>query len=234
MTDVLARERLHRDRFDTSKDTIASRFERQVEAVPDELALVTDDISLSYRELDLKASHIAAVLASLPSRDRPIALLMKDEAVRIAAMLGALKANRIFIPLAPDSPQQWITNIVEDSGAALILVDDSTCSIAELSATGRVAVLEIAHLTRSSNPFVVNPTVSPDDTAYIVYTSGSTGRPKGVAISHRRLIRSCDVRWSMFGLRRNDRVANLRSGGVASGVTFVFLPLLCGGRLYPF
>ena len=60
-----------------------------------------------YRALDLKASRIAAVLASLPSqRDRPIVLFMKDEAARIATMLGALKANRIFIPLAPDSPRE--------------------------------------------------------------------------------------------------------------------------------
>jgi len=115
MTDVFAQEWLHRDGFDTSKDTIASRFERQVEAVPDELALVTDDISLSYRELDLKASHIAAALASLPSDDLPIALLMKDEAARIAAMLGALKVNRIFIPLAPNLPGKWVARVLEDS-----------------------------------------------------------------------------------------------------------------------
>ena len=111
MTDVLAREWLHRDRFDTSKDTIVSRFERQVAAAPDKLAVVTDEALLSYRELDLKANHIAAVLASLPSqRDRPIALLMNDDAARVATMLGALKANRIFIPLAPNSPGKWVTS----------------------------------------------------------------------------------------------------------------------------
>ena len=109
-------------------------------------------------------------------------------------MLGALKANRIFIPLAPDSPQKWITHVIEDSGTAQIIVDSSTRSIAELAATGSVTVMEVEHLTRSLQPFVADRTASPDDTAYIVYTSGSTGRPKGVAISHRRLIRSCDVR----------------------------------------
>ena len=164
-------------------------------AVPDKLAIVTDEISLTYRALDLKASRIAAVLASLPSqRDRPIVLFMKDEAARIAAMLGALKANRIFIPLAPNSPEKWMTQVIENSGTAQIIVDSSTRSIAELAATGGVTVMEVEQLARSSEPFVADRTASPDDTAYIVYTSGSTGRPKGVANSHRSLIRPSDVR----------------------------------------
>ena len=118
---------------------------------------------------------------------------MKDEAARIAAVLGALKANRIFIPLAPNSPEPWVNRVIEDSGTALIIVDGSTRSIAELAATDNVAVVEVGQLARSLEPFVADPTASPDDTAYIIYTSGSTGQPKGVAISHRSIIRSSHV-----------------------------------------
>ena len=143
-SDVLDEQRCLRN--DTSdKDTITSRFERQVAAVPDKLALVTDEISLTFRELDRKASRIAAELASLPChRDQPIALFMKNEAARIAAMLGALKANRIFIPLAPNSPEKWLTQVIEDSGAAQIIVDSSTSSIAELAAAARRRILIVA------------------------------------------------------------------------------------------
>src|SRR5690349_12631785 len=96
------------DTSDSSEDTITSRFERQVAAVADKLAIVTDEISLTYRALDLRASRIAAALASLsPQRERPLAIFIKDEAVRITAMLGVLKASRIIIPLAPNSPQKW-------------------------------------------------------------------------------------------------------------------------------
>jgi acyl-CoA synthetase (AMP-forming)/AMP-acid ligase II len=134
---------------DDSSDnyTITSRFERQVAAVPDKLALVIDGISLTYRALDLKASRIAAVLASLPSpRDRPIALFMRDKVARIAAMLGALKANRIFISLAANSPEQWVTQVIEDSGTAQIIVDNSTRTVAKLAATGSVSVMEVEQL----------------------------------------------------------------------------------------
>ena len=149
MTNVIAQQCSGDETSDDSEDTIASRFERQVAAVPDKLALVTDEISLTYRALDLMANRIAAALASLPSQpDRPIVLFMQDDAARIAAMLGVLKANRIFIPVAPDSPQKWLTQVLEDSGAAHIIVDSSTRSIAELVATGSVTVIEVEQLAR--------------------------------------------------------------------------------------
>jgi amino acid adenylation domain-containing protein len=235
MTDVLAQERPRDNSLVNSEDTILSRFERQVTAVPDKLAIVTDKISLTYRALDLKASRIAAALTSLPSqRESPIALFIKDEAARNATMLGVLKANRIFIPLAPDSPHKWVTQVIEDSGTAHLIVDNSTHSIAGLAATSGVNVIEVEHLAQSLLPFLSDRVASADDTAYIVYTSGSTGRPKGVALSHRSIIRSSDVRNLIAVVRRSDRHANLRSSGVSSGILNSLLPLLSGGCLFPF
>jgi amino acid adenylation domain-containing protein len=234
MTNVLEQQWSHKT-SDVSEDTIASRFERHVEAVPDKLAIVTDEISLTYRELDLKASRIAAALALLRSpRDQPIALLMGDKVTRIAAMLGALKANRIFIPLAPDSPENWVTQVIEDSGTAQVIIDNSTRSIAELAATGSVTVREVGQLARPLDPLVAHRIASPDDTAYIVYTSGSTGRPKGVAISHRSFIHRCDVRHLLFGVGRGDRHAYLASSVGGAMVTYSLLPLLSGLSLFPF
>ena len=150
MTDVLERQLSLTDSSDESEHTIVSQFERQVAAVPHKLALVTDETSLSYRALDLKARRIAAGLAALPAqRDRPVMLFMKDEAARVAAMLGVLRANRIFIPIAADSPAQWLTQVIEDSGTAQIIVDSSTRSIAKRAAIGSVTVLEAEQLAHS-------------------------------------------------------------------------------------
>jgi acyl-CoA synthetase (AMP-forming)/AMP-acid ligase II len=122
-------------------------------------------------------------------------------------MLGALKANRIFIPLAPNSLEKWVTRVIEDSRAARVIVDDSTRSVAEVAATGGITVIEIEQLAQSSAPFLADRTVSPGDTAFVVYTSGSTGRPKGVAISHRSLVRNCDSRNLIARIRDGDRYA---------------------------
>jgi non-ribosomal peptide synthetase component F len=66
---------LRDDTPDNSEDTITLRFERQVAAAPDKLAVITDEISLTYRALDLKQHHAhstetAAMPALVTSVDR--------------------------------------------------------------------------------------------------------------------------------------------------------------------
>jgi hypothetical protein len=93
-SDVLEQQWLRNDTSDNSEDTITSRFERQAAAVSDKLAIVTEEISLTYRALDLKASRIAAALTLLPSqRDQPIMLFIQDEAARVAAKLLLLTTS---------------------------------------------------------------------------------------------------------------------------------------------
>jgi thioesterase domain-containing protein len=55
-----------------------------------------------------------------------------------------------------------------------------------------------------------------------------------VAESHRRVLRSGDVRNQLAGVRRSDRFANVRSIGLSSWVRHSLSPLLSGGCLLPF
>src|SRR6185312_6082077 len=234
MTDVIEKKYL-RDTSESSEDTIVSRFERQVAATPDKPAIVTDDISLSYRTLDLQANRIAAALISRRSGEsRPVVIFMGDELARVAVMLGTLKAHHIFIPLAPNAPGKWVREIIEDSGAGVIIADRFTRSVAEQAVPSDVIILEAEHLGDGCEPVTVQNSGLADDAAYIVYTSGSTGRPKGVAMSHRGLIRRNDIRNAIFSLEAFERSANFRSSAVSAGLNATLLPLLSGGCLYPF
>ena len=235
MTNVRKRELAHCDTQNDPEDTIASRFERQAAATPRNLAIVTEETSITYGELNSKADRIAAILISLPSTpDKPIAVLVRDEILRAAAILATFKASRILIPLSLDFPGGWLSQVIEDSRAAHIIVDNSTCSVTEHLTSTSVTVLDVEALARSSEETVAHPTASPDDPAYIIYTSGSTGRPKGVVNSHRSFTRRGDVRHSAFGLSSSDRYGNVRSGGVSSGFNNALMPLLAGACLFPF
>lgn len=219
----------------SSEETIASRFEQQVAALPDKLAVVTDATSLTYRALDLQARRIAAGLASLPSdNSRPVVIFVSGEMACVAAMLGALKANRIFIPLAPSSPEGWVGEVTKDSGSSQIIADSGTRSIARQAAVNGVVVLEFEQLVNNGDKAVIDSSGHADDAAYVVYTSGSTGRPKGVAITHRGLLRRNDIRNALFPFNCFDRSANLRSSASSAGINATLLPLLSGGCLFPF
>src|SRR5690242_15553931 len=82
------------------EDTIASAFERQAAATPDNPAVVTEHRKVTYGELNATAEKIAVGLGSTArAPDRPVALMMREGPNLIAAMLGAAKTGRIFIPL---------------------------------------------------------------------------------------------------------------------------------------
>lgn len=236
MTDVIDQRHLQRDTSEKSEeDTTVSRFLRQVAATPDKQAIVTDEISLSYRTLDLRADRIAAALVSRRSgQSRPVVIFVSGELTCVAAILGALKANRIFIPLASSSPEGWVGEVIKDSGSTQVIVDSSTRSIAERAALNDVTILDIEQLVNSRKKLEIHNTSLADDAAYIVYTSGSTGRPKGVVVTHRGLLRRDDIRNEIFPFKCFERSANLRSSATSAGINATLLPLLSGGCLFPY
>ena len=127
-------------------------------AIPDKLAIITDEISLTYRALDLKAGRVAAVLTSLPYPTTGLSYSSSRTRRLESEMLGALKAGRIFIPVMPNSPEKWIAQVIEDSETAQIIVDRSTRSTAERATTGRRHFIEIDEFAQSMGPCVTDRT----------------------------------------------------------------------------
>src|SRR5262245_3876854 len=216
-------------------DTIGTSFERQAAATPDNLAVVTDELSLTYRELDVMASRIAGGLAILPSdSDRPIALLMSEGPLLYAAMLGAAKAGRIFFVLAVTSPEPWLSALVAESSAACILTDSSWYAVAVRVAGTKATVLEVERIGALAVPAMAELARSPNAPACIVYTSGSMGRSKGVLLSHRGLLHRQDLQVEFLRLQSADRVANLLSTSTSAGLGNVLAPLCAGACVFPF
>jgi len=55
----------------------------------------------------------------------------------------------------------------------------------------RIDLIDVAAIPRAAAAAWHQPTVMPDDLAYLQYTSGSTSTPKGVMITHRNVIHHC-------------------------------------------
>ena len=84
--------------------SISARFEEQVVANRERLAVSAADRSLSYGALNEAANRVArAVLATAPHTDT-VAVLIGQGASVIVAMLGVLKAGKIFVPLDTRQP----------------------------------------------------------------------------------------------------------------------------------
>lgn len=210
--------------------TLVDLFEQQVERTPDSIALVFDEQSLSYAELNGRANRLAHHLITLGLRPETLVGICVERSLEmVIGLLAILKAGGAYLPLDPEYPRARMVFMLEDAGASLVL------STRRLAARVPEFAGEILWLDESAPPGGMaseNPgvAVAPEHLAYVNYTSGSTGRPKGVEIIHRAVLRLvCNADYCRFG---SDRVFLQFAPVSFDAATFeIWGALLHGARL---
>lgn len=218
-----------------SDESLAGPFERVAATHRVRTAIVSDKRQLTYADLNTIANRLAhTIVAQGGAPGDRVAILMEHDAPAIAAMIAALKADRIVVALNPTHPPARLRELMEDSEPSVLVNDANTRNLAteiaglkcpvvgfeEHSAHGPDSNLPIAR--RASHP------------AFLAYTSGSTGRPKAVMMTHRQLHRNALIHTEAMDYTSSDRMPlfGALSGGQA--VTMTWCALLAGAALYPF
>ncbi len=143
---------------------IHTRFAEVAARVPDSPAVTWAGGVLSYRDLDAAANRLAgALVARGVGSETPVAINLSRGPQYIVAMLAALKAGAMYVPLEPGMPAERVNSILRQSGATTVIDETFTAD-----GHGDVAPVE----------------VDPRRAAYVVFTSGTTGEPKGVIGTH--------------------------------------------------
>src|ERR1041385_5550440 len=115
------------NRFDNS---ISAEFERTVLQYPERLAVRSKSYDLTYAELNAFANRVArAILKRRGTGQEPVAILLDDDAPKVAAILGVLKAAKIYIPMDPSFPTASLAEVLDDSQASLIVTDRKNLSL---------------------------------------------------------------------------------------------------------
>ncbi|WP_394775338.1 amino acid adenylation domain-containing protein, partial [Flavobacterium sp.] len=166
-----------------SKDkTIIDLFEEQVEKTPNEIAVVFDDIEISYKVLNEQANQLGAYLRNHYDiqPDDLVGIKLERSERMMTAIFGILKSGAAYVPIDLAYPQSRIEYIEKDSNSKVIIDEAVLASFYKEQQDYSTSNIEKNNSSK--------------DLAYVIYTSGTTGNPKGVMVEHRNATALID--WS--------------------------------------
>ena len=203
-------------------------FEEQAEKSPAAIALVEEDRSLSYRELNARANQLAHHLWEMGVRpEARVAILLERSMELVIAELAALKCGAAYMPLDRNAPSGRQAMMIEDCQAEVVL----TVKGEKVPAVAGVRRVDLEGTEgREEEMPNLGLEVRSKTAAYVIYTSGSTGQPKGVVIPHcaigRLALNNCYASFEV-----GDRVAFTSNPAFDASTMEVWAPLLHGGCL---
>ncbi|EYU13214.1 non-ribosomal peptide synthetase, partial [Photorhabdus aegyptia] len=207
-------------------------FEQQVGRTPDATALIYEEQTLSYTELNARANRLAhelIVLGVIP--DQRVAICMARSPTMIVSILAVLKASGAYVPLDPSYPGARLAHILDDIAPLIVLADKAGYAALGEKALDGVIVLDPNTSVNQldSNPTI--PTLTSRHLAYVIYTSGSTGTPKGVMVEHRGLVNLIQEKITQFGINHESRVLQFTSLGFDASIWEIMIALGGGASL---
>ena len=168
---------------------IHHQFEAQVERMPEAVAVVFEDQSLTYRELNDKANQLAHHLIDLGvGSDALVGLCVERSLHMIVGVLGILKAGGAYLPLDPTYPAERLAFMIDDAKPLVVLSQASLLSLLSEQPVDLVCLDTEWTTISQHNQMAPACSVRANHLAYVLYTSGSTGTPKGVMVEHRNVV----------------------------------------------
>ncbi|QQE72804.1 amino acid adenylation domain-containing protein [Brevibacillus composti] len=211
--------------------TIHELIEARSAETPDRIALVFRERQMTYADLDAEANRLAHyILERSAGTDPFIGVYLERSLEMVIALLAVLKANRAYVPIDPEYPEERIRYMLEDSRVSLILTQSR---LRESLPAGIDAICldRDRRLWTGMSPRKPEGTSSPDQEMYMIYTSGSTGKPKGVINNHRGVVNRLLWMQQEYRLTEGDRVLQKTPFSFDVSVWEFFWPLLAGAQL---
>src|SRR5437868_13970438 len=217
---------------DKRKRLVWSAFLRSCEKFPDRPAIEVASSPLSYKQLDKRATCLAATIQAKTAQGGvPLTAVFGYRShTAYAAVLGALMAGHGYVPLNRTFPIDRTRLMLEKSTCRTVVVDkESESQLSELLrglatpmvilCPDRVDATEASaklpgHSVVGTNEFVNAeqwrpPEVAPNAIAYLLFTSGSTGQPKGVMVSHANVLHYVNYITKRYGIESSDRLSQI-------------------------
>nr|WP_232666957.1 non-ribosomal peptide synthetase [Pseudonocardia sp. TRM90224] len=213
-------------------------FEVRAAERPTATAVICEDASLSYQELNERANRMARLLrARGVGAEDVVGLALPRTPELVVMVLAVLKAGAAFLPLDLDHPAERIGYLLADSGTGLVistaeLAGELPASTTRLVVDAAATAAELAELPGTDlDDTELGGPIALDRAAYLIYTSGSTGRPKGAVLTHEGVGSLVATAVDRLGVHAGSRVAQFASIGFDVAVWDLTMSLCVGGTV---
>lgn len=207
-------------------------FAAQVKSQLNQPAIIQNDESLSYKELDILSNKLAHRLIKLGvGPEVPVGLYVERSIKMAVGILGILKAGGAFLPIDADYPGDRVNMMLNDAQVPVLLTQTNLKpKIGSYEYHTICLDTEWDSLLKEPEDHP-NSRVEPNNLAYIIYTSGSSGRPKGVMMPHEAVVsHSIDI-VKRYELTPEDRVLQFSSISFDISLEQIFTTLAAGSSL---
>ena len=219
-----------------------------VERLPGKEAVVVEDRRLTYAGVHGLATAFASELAErgLERGDR-VVIFGDNSLSTVVAIWGTLLAGGVFVVVNPQTKEDKLAYIVDDSEAAFVVTEGPIARIA-VRALGLASTAVRASIcadapedvegmldfdaivSRAADGFTPAPTI-PNDLAALIYTSGTTGNPKGVTMTHANMVFAAGSIAQYLRLREHDRILGVVPLAFDYGLYQLLMSMYMGATL---
>ena len=207
-------------------------FESQVEQNPDAIAVVFEDQSLTYQELNERSNQLAHYLQSLGVKaDDLVGICLERSLDMLVGLLGILKAGGAYVPLDPAYPEDRLSYMVNDAQVSIVVTLEKWKSLITQQSFTRVCLDSQSETIAQQTTDNLDVLIDDNNLAYVIYTSGSTGKPKGVLIEHKSLINFSQSAREAYQITAEDKVLQFASINFDAAAEEIYPCLSCGGTL---
>ncbi len=221
---------------------------RSAEKRPQATALVDRELHLSYADFASAVERAAAGFVSLGlQRHDRVAIYLDKCSEGVIAMLGAMRAGLIMVPVNPKLKPGQVAHIIRDCSAGVLVT--TPFRLSQLAETVDLKTLHVIAVgkdlplvqTRSTHAWSdlcvgkgpgvrLHRTIAPDACA-ILYTSGSTGMPKGVTVTHGNLIAGAESANEYLLTNPDDAILSLLPLSFDAGLSQLTTAMAAQARL---
>jgi amino acid adenylation domain-containing protein len=220
---------------------------------PHRPAVEVNNVQMTYQELGLLSSKIAAEIQKQKITSSPIGLLTYRSFTSYAGILGIMYSKNIYLPLNPYFPLNRTQKMIDMVGCKVLIVGNEckdyflkllpdisqpmtfifpdTAGLGDISSDYDHNFI-FSNVIEDAAEFGEIIDIDEDAIAYFVFTSGSTGEPKIVQQSNKNVITYLDYVSKRYELDEQDRVSQTFELTFDNSIHDMFICWKYGACLY--